>query len=141
MKNVKRQFPKVGELAPLLRFTLPQFPTRKNRLAKALTVWDLRLIAKRRTPKGPFDYTDGSAESEVTLERARRSYLDLEFRPNILHDVKNIDTLVTKVVEMAKLAPEDDTACLGDPSQLEKDFVDLIKEATKIKDLNESDTN
>ena len=92
MKNVKRQFPKVGELAPLLRFTLPQFPTRKSRLAKALTVWDLRLIAKRRTPKGPFDYTDGSAESEVTLERARRSYLDLEFRPNILHDVKNVDT-------------------------------------------------
>ena len=92
MKNVKRQFPKVGELAPLLRFTLPRFPSRKNRLAKALTVWDLRLIAKRRTPKGPFDYTDGSAESEVTLERARRSYLDLEFRPNILHDVKNVDT-------------------------------------------------
>jgi isopentenyl diphosphate isomerase/L-lactate dehydrogenase-like FMN-dependent dehydrogenase len=92
MKNVKRQFPKVGELAPLLRFTLPHFPTRKNRLAKALTVWDLRLIAKRRTPKGPFDYTDGSAESEVTLARARRSYLDLEFRPNILHDVKNVDT-------------------------------------------------
>ena len=28
-------------------------------------------------------------------------------------DAKNIDTLVTKVVEMAKLAPEDDTACLG----------------------------
>ena len=92
MKNVKRQFPKIGELAPLLRFTLPGLPTRKNRLAKALTVWDLRLIAKRRTPKGPFDYTDGSAESEVTLERARRSYLDLEFRPNILHDVKNVDT-------------------------------------------------
>jgi isopentenyl diphosphate isomerase/L-lactate dehydrogenase-like FMN-dependent dehydrogenase len=92
MKNVKRQFPKVGELAPLLRFTLPRIPTRRNRLAKALTVWDLRLIAKRRTPKGPFDYTDGSAESEVTLERARRSYLDLEFRPNILHDVKNVDT-------------------------------------------------
>lgn len=91
-KNVKRQFPKIGELAPLLRFTLPGLPTRKNRLAKALTVWDLRTIAKRRTPKGPFDYTDGSAESEVTLERARRSFLDLEFRPNILHDVKNVDT-------------------------------------------------
>ena len=26
---------------------------------------------------------------------------------------------------MAKLAPEDDTACLGDPSRLETDFVDL----------------
>jgi len=55
-------------------------------------VWDLRLIAKHRTPKGPFDYTDGSAESEVTLARARRSYLDLEFRPNILQNVKDVDT-------------------------------------------------
>ena len=73
MKNVKRQLPKPSELAPLLRFTLPKFPTRKHRLAKALTVWDLRDIAKRRTPKGPFDYTDGSAESEVTLDRARRA--------------------------------------------------------------------
>ena len=75
-----------------MRFTLPRLPTRKNRLAKALTIWDLRLIAKRRTPKGPFDYTDGSAESEVTLARARRSYLDLEFRPNILQNVKDVDT-------------------------------------------------
>jgi isopentenyl diphosphate isomerase/L-lactate dehydrogenase-like FMN-dependent dehydrogenase len=92
MKNVKRQLPNPRELAPLLRFTLPKFPTRKNRLAKALTIWDLRTIAKRRTPTGPFDYTDGSAESEVTLDRARRSYLDLEFRPNILHNVANADT-------------------------------------------------
>ena len=92
MKNVKRQLPNPRELAPLLRFTLPKLPTRKNRLAKALTIWDLRTIAKRRTPTGPFDYTDGSGESEVTLDRARRSYLDIEFRPNILHNVANADT-------------------------------------------------
>ena len=89
-KNVKRQFPKWSELSPLLKFTPPQLPSREKRLSKALTIWDLRAIAKRRTPKGPFDYTDGAAESEVTLERARRAYLDLEFRPNILIDVKNV---------------------------------------------------
>ena len=88
-KNFSRQFPKVKELAPLLTFSMPSLPSRKKRLAKALTIWDLRRIAKRRTPTGPFDYTDGSAESEITLERARRAFLDLEFRPNILHDVKN----------------------------------------------------
>ena len=89
-KNVKRQFPKWSELSPLLKFTPPQLPSRAKRLSKALTIWDLRAIAKRRTPKGPFDYTDGAAESEVTLDRARRAYLDLEFRPNILIDVKNV---------------------------------------------------
>ena len=90
--NVKRQFPKVSELAPLLRFTGPTLHRKEKRLAEALTIWDLREIAKKRTPQGPFDYTDGSAESEVTLERARQAFLDLEFRPNILKDVSNAST-------------------------------------------------
>ena len=85
--NAKRQFPKVSELVPLLRFTGPTFHKKERRLAGALTIWDLREIARKRTPKGPFDYTDGSAESEITLERARRAFLDLEFQPNILKDV------------------------------------------------------
>ena len=87
--NVKRQFPKISELAPLLRFTGPTLHRKEKRLASALTIWDLREIAKKRTPQGPFDYTDGSAESEVTLERARQAFLDLEFRPNILKDVSS----------------------------------------------------
>ena len=90
--NVKRQFPKVSELAPLLKFTGPSLHRKERRLASALTIWDLREIAKKRTPQGPFDYTDGSAESEVTLERARKAFLDLEFRPNILKDVSTLDT-------------------------------------------------
>jgi len=90
--NVKRQIPKVSELTPLLKFTGPTLHRKERRLASALTIWDLREIAKKRTPQGPFDYTDGSAESEVTLERARQAFLDLEFRPNILKDVSTLDT-------------------------------------------------
>ena len=88
--NVKRQFPKFSELAPLLRFTGPTLHRKQKRLSSALTIWDLREIAKKRTPQGPFDYTDGSAESEITLERARQAFLDLEFRPNILKDVSEL---------------------------------------------------
>ena len=40
-------------------------------------------------------------------------------------DIKNIDTLVSKVVQMAKLAPDDESACLGDQSKLETNFIDL----------------
>ena len=90
-KNVKRQFPKPSELAPLLKFSLPTLRRKKRRLEQAYTIWDLRDIAKRRTPKGPFDYTDGSAESEVSLERARQAYRDLEFIPSILKDVSTAD--------------------------------------------------
>jgi isopentenyl diphosphate isomerase/L-lactate dehydrogenase-like FMN-dependent dehydrogenase len=90
-KNVKRQFPKISELAPLLQFSFPTMRRKKRRLEKAYTIWDLRDIAAKRTPKGPFDYTDGSAESEVSLERARQAYRDLEFIPSILKDVSTAD--------------------------------------------------
>jgi isopentenyl diphosphate isomerase/L-lactate dehydrogenase-like FMN-dependent dehydrogenase len=57
-----------------------------------MTIWDLRDIAKKRTPQGPFDYTDGAAESELSLDRARQAFQDIEFIPNILRDVANADT-------------------------------------------------
>ena len=98
-KNVKRQFPKPSELAPLLQFSLPTLRRKKRRLEQAYTIWDLRDIAKRRTPKGPFDYTDGSAESEVSLERARQAYRDLEFIPSIIKDVSTADLTRTALGE------------------------------------------
>lgn len=90
-KNVQRQFPKFSELAPLLQFSLPTIHRKRRRLEKAFTIWDLREIAKKRTPIGPFDYTDGSAESESSLERARQAYRDIEFIPSILRDVSSAD--------------------------------------------------
>ena len=101
--NVKRQFPKVSELAPLLKFTGPSLHRKERRLASALTIWDLREIAKKRTPQGPFDYTDGSAESEVTLDRARQAFLDVELRPNILKDVSQVSTECEVLGEKFKL--------------------------------------
>jgi len=98
-RNVRRQFPKPSELAPLLQFSLPTFRRKKRRLEQAYTIWDLREIAKRRTPKGPFDYTDGSAESEVSLERARQAFRDLEFIPSILKDVSTADLTRTSLGE------------------------------------------
>jgi L-lactate dehydrogenase (cytochrome) len=64
----------------------------KRRLDSALTISDLRDIAKRRTPKAPFDYTDGAAEQELSLSRARRAFQNIEFHPNILKDVSKVDT-------------------------------------------------
>jgi isopentenyl diphosphate isomerase/L-lactate dehydrogenase-like FMN-dependent dehydrogenase len=89
--NFKRQFPNPKDLATLLKFEVPTIHRKKRRLEKALTVWDLRELAKKRTPQGPFDYTDGAAESEVSLERARQAFLDISFQPNILQDVSNVD--------------------------------------------------
>jgi L-lactate dehydrogenase (cytochrome) len=92
---VKRRWPKPSELAPLVRLRAPQLNATKRRLDKALTIADLRAIAKRRTPKGPFDYTDGAAEAEVSLARARQAFEDIEFNPGVLRDVSAVDTSTT----------------------------------------------
>jgi isopentenyl diphosphate isomerase/L-lactate dehydrogenase-like FMN-dependent dehydrogenase len=72
-----------------------EFNATRRRLAKARDMWDLRRIAKRRTPAGPFHYTDGGADGEITLGRARDAFADLEFRPGVLRDVSRTDLSAT----------------------------------------------
>jgi L-lactate dehydrogenase (cytochrome) len=87
---VQRRVPAVRDLAPLMRFKRPRFNATKRRLDAAYTIEDLRSIAKRRTPRAAFDYTDGAAEDELSLERARQAFRDIEFHPTILRDVSNV---------------------------------------------------
>jgi L-lactate dehydrogenase (cytochrome) len=87
---VKRRVPRVRDLAPLIQFKRPQFDATRRRLDAALTIQDLRQIAKRRTPKAAFDYADGAAEDELSIERARQAFRDIEFHPTILRDVTNV---------------------------------------------------
>jgi L-lactate dehydrogenase (cytochrome) len=89
---VERHLPKPRDLAPLMQFKKPELSPKKRRLEKALTVADLRAIAKRRTPKAAFDYTEGAAEGEISLARARQAFEDIEFHPSILRDVSRVDT-------------------------------------------------
>lgn len=92
---VQRQFPKPAEIFELMSFKAPDFNGRRRRLNSALTIEDLRTIAKRRTPTAAFDYTDGSAEGELSLERARQAFTDIEFHPAVLNDVSQVDTSTT----------------------------------------------
>jgi L-lactate dehydrogenase (cytochrome) len=89
---VKRQIPKPRDFADLLKFKKPTWSATQRRLARAQTIADLRTIARRVTPKAPFDYTDGAAEEELSLARARQSFRDIEFHPGILRDVSTVDT-------------------------------------------------
>ena len=89
---MKRQLPQPRELLELMQFRTPDLNARRRRLSAALTIEDLRAIAKRRTPRAAFDYTDGAAESELSLARARQAFADVEFNPGVLRDVSAVDT-------------------------------------------------
>ena len=89
---VRRRIPKIKDLAPLMKFKKPELNAKKRRLQSALTIHDLRVIAQRRTPKAAFDYTEGAAEGEISLSRARQAFEDIEFHPAILRDVSSVRT-------------------------------------------------
>lgn len=89
---VHRQIPKPAEIFELMKFKKIEPNLKKRRLQSALTIEDLRRIAKRRTPAAAFDYTDGGAEGEISLARAVQAFQDVEFHPAILHDVSQVDT-------------------------------------------------
>ncbi|MEG0027807.1 MAG: alpha-hydroxy acid oxidase [Aurantimicrobium sp.] len=91
---VKRRFPNPRELAPLMKFKTPELNGKKRRLDSALTIYDLKEIANRRTPKAAFDYTDGAAEFELSLSRARQAFEDIEFHPDILKPASAVNTSV-----------------------------------------------
>jgi L-lactate dehydrogenase (cytochrome) len=86
-----RRLPRWSELRPLVRPGKPRVDPTERRLARAATIRDLRAIARRRTPRAVFDYTDGAAEEEVGLRRAREAFARVEFVPSVLHDVSAID--------------------------------------------------
>ncbi len=89
--KMQRRIPKYKDLRPLMNFKSPELNAKKRRLDSALTIADLRDIAKRRTPKAAFDYTEGAAEAEISLARARQAFEDIQFTPSILRDVSTVD--------------------------------------------------
>ena len=90
-----RRLPKLADLKPLIRARPIQFDPTERRLSRALTVDDLRAIARRRTPRAVFDYVDGAAETETSLRRAREAFGRVEFIPRVLHDVYSADPSTT----------------------------------------------
>ncbi|WP_374976531.1 alpha-hydroxy-acid oxidizing protein [Microbacterium trichothecenolyticum] len=91
---MNRRIPRVADLLPLVRFQRPALSLR-DRLANAHTIEDLRLLAKRRTPRGPFNYADGAADEEISLRRARDAFADVVFHPSVLRDVAEVDASTT----------------------------------------------
>ncbi|HSO49492.1 MAG TPA: alpha-hydroxy-acid oxidizing protein, partial [Acidimicrobiia bacterium] len=65
----------------MFRVGRPQLRPAQRRLRRAVTVADLRSIARRRLPGGVFDYIDGGAEDELTLAANSNAYRRVTFRP------------------------------------------------------------
>jgi L-lactate dehydrogenase (cytochrome) len=91
--------PSVRQVVDTLRSVLQFEPIETDlvarRLRRAASVADLRRIARRRLPRGVFDYVDGAAEAERSMARNSDDFAAITFKPRVLRDVSAIDTSTT----------------------------------------------
>jgi L-lactate dehydrogenase (cytochrome) len=85
----------VETLRSVLRFRPVELDPVARRLARATSVADLRAIARRRLPRGVFDYIDGGAEDERTMAANAAAYARTTFRPRVLRDVRVVEPATT----------------------------------------------
>jgi L-lactate dehydrogenase (cytochrome) len=85
----------IDTLRSVLRFRPIELEAGKRRLQRAASIADLREIARRRLPRGVFDYIDGGAEDELSMRRNVGAFRRVEFSPRVLNDVGSVDTSTT----------------------------------------------
>src|SRR3954466_3523875 len=73
-------------------------------LSHAVSVEDLRAMARRRLPRAIFDFFDGGAEDEVTQRENRAAFERIRLLPKVLVDVAKVD-MTTDLLGMKSTLP------------------------------------
>jgi L-lactate dehydrogenase (cytochrome) len=85
----------IETMRSVMRFRRPELDPVARRLARAANVHDLRLMARRRLPRGVFDYIDGGAEDEYTMGENSAAFRRIGFHPRVLQGVGAPDPSTT----------------------------------------------
>jgi isopentenyl diphosphate isomerase/L-lactate dehydrogenase-like FMN-dependent dehydrogenase len=54
---------------------------------RPLNVYEYRKLARRRLPRGLFDFVDRGCEDEVAIAANLEAFRDIKLRPRVLADV------------------------------------------------------
>ena len=66
-----------------------------KRLQRCHDIGDLRTVAQSRIPRAVFDFMDGAAEDEVSMQGNRSSFAQYDLLPEVLTDVSNVNMTTT----------------------------------------------
>ena len=81
---------------------MPVLP-RRSRLNRCHNIDDLREAARKRLPRFIFDYLEGGADDEFTLNRNRSVFAESYLLQRVLVDISGIDTSTTVLGEKVAL--------------------------------------
>ncbi len=98
-----RRLPRPSEILPLIGKPDWSKSRRQRKLERCASVWDVREMARRSTPKSVFDYTDGGSMSETSLDRTRDAYRRVEFTARVMRNVAEVDLSTTILGEVNAL--------------------------------------
>jgi L-lactate dehydrogenase (cytochrome) len=79
---VKGHHVKVSDIRQLVQVRVPVISRKRRVLANAFNVAEYRAAARRVLPPGIFDYLEGGAEEETTLDRNRAVFAQWGFLPS-----------------------------------------------------------
>lgn len=79
----------------VVRLKMPTLVPIERRLEQCVSVDDMRRVARRRLPRGVFDYVDGGAEDERSMARNVDAFARYQFEPRVLRNVSALDTSTT----------------------------------------------
>ncbi len=99
----QRRLPRPQEILPLIGVPDRSKSLLQRRLERCASIGDVRALARRKTPRAVFDYTDGAAMSESSLRRSRDAYRRVEFTPRVLRDVADVDLSVDMMGRSSRL--------------------------------------
>ena len=99
----QRRLPRPQEILPLIGVPDRSKSLLQRRLERCASIGDVRALARRKTPRAVFDYTDGAAMSESSLRRSRDAYRRVEFTPRVLRDVADVDLTVEMMGTSSRL--------------------------------------
>lgn len=85
----------VATLRSVLKFRELELDPVERRLRSAVSVADLRAVARHRLPRGVFDYIDGGAEDERTARANVEAFARISFRPRVLTGAGEVDPSTT----------------------------------------------
>lgn len=91
----KRRVPRWGEFAKLVKLRSEGATATERKLSRLHTIEDLRVEARKSVPRSVFEFVDGGAEEELTIDRTHAAFRRVEFKPRGLAGVGAVDTSTT----------------------------------------------